>query len=77
MSQTTSTVSHDLTQWSTAELELRYDLLTDPALHPNSYAEATSDAFNRLLDRTLCGCGEGETCVVDDYTAIDRELADR
>jgi hypothetical protein len=77
MSQITSTVSHDLTTWSTEALVTRAEVLSSGLLDPESYAEATSQRFNDRLDHILHGCGEGELCAVDDYRAIDAELANR
>lgn len=70
----TSTVTHDLTEWSTAELELRYDTLEAFSAPIN---RADIDTFLDLQDKVLCGCGAPERCVVDSLSAIDDQLATR
>ena len=75
MSRTiTSTVTHDLAEWSTAELELRYDTLAE-LVEP--YGPADIDSYLRRLDSFLCGCGDDWPCDIDSTRAIDIELGSR
>ena len=76
MSQITSTVSHDLSTWTTDTLITRADVLADLKT-PETFAEAISESYDRMLSHRLCGCGGPDLCEVDDYRAIDMELAHR
>ncbi len=71
---TSTTVEHDLTQWSTVELQMRFDLL-ETFSSPASIVEL--DEWDRRNERILCGCGDMDPCSVDDRNAIDRELGTR
>jgi len=70
----TNTVSHELAEWTTAELQLRYDVLTELGA---PYGPGDIDSYLRRLDTAMCGCGDEYPCEVDSSRAIDIELGSR